>query len=272
MIDLHCHSTFSDGKLTPIELLQLAVKNNVKKLALTDHDTIDGLLHIQKSSIDYDINIINGIEFSAKWKKFDIHILGLNIDIDSNALKDGILLNKDLRRVRAQNISKLLSKLGIKDAYDKVYQIAGHKDIGRPHFAELLVKEGMVRDFQSAFKQYLGRGRKAYYPSQWLSLEEVVNVINLGKGQAVLAHPCKYQLTRLKLHELIKSFKEAGGMGIEVVSGQMMKHQIDELAGLSNRYGLMASTGSDFHSHVSPVSIGKQAKLPENCQPIWQDW
>lgn len=272
MIDLHCHSTFSDGLLTPAELIKLAQKNNLKTLALTDHDTIDGIMPLKESAKGQNIQIINGIEFSAKWKKYDIHILGLNIDIFSSVLKESILLNENLRKERAKNISQLLSKLGIKNSYDRVLEIAGHKNIGRPHFAQFLLEENLVSDFQEAFKKYLARGRKAYHPSKWLSVEHIINTINLANGKAILAHPCKYRLTRLKLHELIKTFKEAGGAGIEVVSGQMMQWQIDELAGFCNRYALMASTGSDFHGHPLALSLGKQAKLPENCQPIWDNW
>lgn len=273
MIDLHCHSIYSDGYLTPTELVKKAQNLNVSMMALTDHDNIDGLEEFRNSAIEHNIRPINGIEFSTKWKKYDLHILGLNIDPKSPHILEAIARNCESRDLRAKYIAEKLEKIAnVENAYEKAREIAGHGFIGRPHFARVLLHEGKVKEFQGAFTQYLGKGKKAYMPTNWESLEYIVNAIVQGGGQAVIAHPYKYRLTRTKLHELIKAFKEANGKGIEVVSGRMLKSEIIELAGIAQRFGLLASTGSDFHGvEVSEILPGKQALLPENVVPIWHE-
>jgi predicted metal-dependent phosphoesterase TrpH len=135
------------------------------------------------------------------------------------------------------------------------------------------VNDGVVEDAQAAFKRFLGRGKPAYVPTEWLSLHDAVAVIHQAGGQAVLAHPVKYKLTRTKLNELIRAFKDAGGAGMEVVSGMMMSSDILYIAGLCNRFELLASTGSDYHGDaMSRVGLGQQQLLPAGCTPIWEQW
>jgi predicted metal-dependent phosphoesterase TrpH len=170
-------------------------------------------------------------------------------------------------------IGHFLESIGMEDAYNKACELAGHKRVGRPHFAQLLINEGKAQDIKSAFKQFLGRGKSAYVPTPWINIHEAVRGIMESGGRAVLAHPLKYGLTRSKLHELIKDFKDAGGEGIEVVSGEMTAIQIQEMAATSIRFNLLASSGSDFHSDtVSRVNLGRQHQLPVHCKPIWHDW
>jgi predicted metal-dependent phosphoesterase TrpH len=272
MIDLHCHSIFSDGTFTPEELIQRAQSQHIKCLSLTDHDTIAGYPRLQQAAQDSGITIINGIELSARWKKYDIHILGYQIKHTAD-LEEIIQQQNNSRVSRAERIGAALDAMGLESSYLKACDIAGHKRVGRPHFAKVLVNEGKARDMQAAFKQFLVRGRSAYIPTPWISIEEAVKAITNAGGKAVIAHPLKYGLTRTKLHELINEFKEAGGIGIEVVSGEMTVTQIQEAAGLSMRFGLQASSGSDFHSDtVSRTNLGRQAQLPINCTPIWHDW
>lgn len=273
MIDLHCHSHFSDGALSPDTLVEKALAAGITTLALTDHDTVAGLESLHKAAKTFDIKIINGIELSTRWKKHDIHILGLNISPKNRALNELISKQNQSRITRAKQIAECLIPLGVERAYDKACEIAGHDRVGRPHFAALLIKEKLVTDMQSAFKRYLGRGRLAYVPTPWISIDEAVEGIIEAGGHAVIAHPLKYALTRTKLHELIITFKSAGGQGMEVVSGEMMVSEITELAGFCTRYDLLASTGSDFHADgISRVNLGQQKKLPANCIPIWNQW
>lgn len=272
MIDLHCHSNFSDGLLTPKELIQKAQNQKLRCLSLTDHDTVAGYPELVQEARNTSIKIINGIEISVRWKKHELHILGYQIQ-HTTSLLELIQRQNQSRIARAQQIGATLNVLGITDAYSKACELAGHVRVGRPHFAQLIVNEAKARDLNAAFKQYLGRGKKAYVPTPWVEVQEAVEGITAAGGQAVIAHPLKYGLTRSKLHELINEFKEAGGIGLEVVSGEMTLTEVNEMAATCLRFHLLASSGSDYHSDSrSRVNLGSQKKLPVNCTPIWHEW
>ena len=259
--------------LSPAALIDKAINANLSLLALTDHDTVAGLDALHTAAFNSQVKIINGIEFSVRWKKYDIHILGLNITRDHPGLTTLIAQQNESRITRAKQIGECLESLGITNAYQKACEIAGHDRVGRPHFAQLLINEGLVFDMKTAFKRFLGRGRAAYVPTPWISIDDAVAGIVEAGGQAVIAHPLKYSLTRSKLHELITTFKGVGGTGIEVVSGEMTVTQVNELAGLCLRFELLASTGSDYHGDaISRIALGQQRKLPLNCTPIWHQW
>lgn len=271
--DLHCHSYFSDGALSPAALLEKALAVQVQCLALTDHDTTAGSKELRNLADPEQITIVDGIELSVRWKMHDIHIVGLNIDPSAPALMT-LLEKQGLQRTqRAEFIATALENLGIVECLQKAREIAGQGSIGRPHFAQVLINEGKVRTMQAAFTQYLGRGKKAYVPTSWISIEEAVSGIVQAGGQAIIAHPLKYKLTRTKLHALIEAFKNVGGVAIEVVSGEMNVAQIGEMVGLTQRFDLLASTGSDYHSdEYSIIGLGQQRPLPTNCKPIWELW
>ena len=273
MIDLHCHSYFSDGELSPVDLFNKAVLARLRILALTDHDTVAGLSSLHEAARDSDITIINGIELSVCWKKYYIHVLGLNINPNEDNIRALILAQNESRIQRALQIADCLKGCGVQEAYQKACDIAGHERVGRPHFAQVLINEGLIQDMQSAFKRYLGQGKAAYVPTVWVSIENAIAAIVQAGGQAVIAHPLKYKLTRTKLHELIKTFKAAGGEGMEVVSGEITTADMMELAGLCTRFDLLASTGSDYHGDtLSRMALGHQRALPVNCIPIWHQW
>lgn len=272
MIDLHCHSYFSDGELSPKELIEKAQAQQIQCLSLTDHDTVAGYSELCEAAASTSIKIITGIELSTRWKKHDLHILGYQIN-PTDELNQLIQSQVESRVERAQKIGEALGAIGVTDAYNKACVLAGHERAARPHFAQVLVNEGKARDMQSAFKQYLVRGRGAYIPTPWIRVEDAVAGIVAAGGQAVIAHPLKYRLTRSKLHELINEFKEAGGVGLEVVSGEMTVSDVNEMAATSMRFNLLASSGSDFHSDAkSRINLGRQRQLPVNCMPIWHDW
>lgn len=271
--DLHCHSFYSDGFLSPDALLSKAVAAGVKILALTDHDTVAGVASLCEAARHQDITVIRGIELSVRWKTQDIHIVGLNIDDTHPALTQLIQLQNERRMTRGREMAALLQDVGVHDAYEKASAIAGHDRIGRPHLAQVLMNEGLVKDMQSAFTRYLGRGKRAHVPTRWASVEEAVSIITEAGGMAVIAHPLKYKLTRSKLNKLIELFKSAGGNGIEVVSGETNVSQATEMAGLCLRFDLLASTGSDYHNDsYSRIRLGGQLPLPLNCKPIWEEW
>ncbi|HAU1361065.1 TPA: PHP domain-containing protein [Legionella pneumophila] len=272
MIDLHCHSSFSDGALTPEELIKRASTLQVQCLSLTDHDTVAGYDALYGAAIHTNIEIVKGIELSTRWKKYDIHILGYQIN-HTTELQELIAHQNKSRIERAEKIGESLHSIGIDKAYEKACLLAGHKRVGRPHFAQVLINEGKAKDMKSAFKNYLGRGKCAYIPTLWISMHDAVKGISHSGGQAVIAHPLKYGLTRSKLRELVTEFKEAGGVGMEVVSGEMTTVQIQEMAGMCERFHLLASSGSDYHSDAqSCINLGRQRQLPIICTPIWQEW
>ncbi|STX51523.1 TrpH protein [Legionella busanensis] len=273
MIDLHCHSYFSDGLLSPKELIEKANSINLRVMALTDHDTIEGVKNLLKIKNDYSVKIITGIEFSTRWKKYDIHIIGLGVDIANYFFNDLINKQNNNRINRAKKISEKLADIGVNNAFERACQLAGHDRIGRPHFARLCVEDAKAIDIQAAFKQYLCRGKPAYVETPWISVAEAVEGIIKAGGQAVLAHPLKYQLTQTKLRELIKEFKQAGGEGLEVVSGNISLDQMNNVVALCRYFELLASTGSDYHGDsLSRISLGRQPQLPLNCTPIWHNW
>lgn len=269
MIDLHCHSHFSDGILSPQQLLEQAKLQGLRCMAITDHDTMAGYHSLEK---DPAITVIPGIELSTVWKKHDVHILAYQIQA-TPAFEQLIEQQNSSRIERAKEIAACLDKIGIIDSYDKACKVAGHQRIGRPHFAKVLMNEGKAKDMQAAFKQYLGRGKSAFVPTPWVKVRNAVAAILEAGGQAVIAHPYKYGLTRSKLHELINEFKDAGGVGIEVVSGEMTVTQVNELAATCLRFNLLASSGSDYHGDaISRVRLGRQHQIPAFCTPIWQNW
>lgn len=272
-VDLHCHSLFSDGTLSPKALLEKAVDAGIHLLALTDHDTISGVPSLCEAAAHQPIRIITGVELSVRWKMHDLHVIGLNIDITSPEFLTLLAQQNEQRTERAKKISISLETLGVQQAYQKACCLAGHERIARPHFAQVLVNEGIVPDIKAAFKRYLTRGRIGYVSTMWLCLDEAVSGILMSGGQAVIAHPLKYKLTRSKLHALIKDFKALGGAGMEVVSGDMQASEIGELAGLCCRFDLFASSGSDYHGDGhSRINLGGQQSLPLTCKPIWEQW
>ncbi|WP_133129672.1 PHP domain-containing protein [Legionella yabuuchiae] len=272
MIDLHCHSTYSDGTHVPEALIAMGVQAGLKCLALTDHDSMAGIPELISAAAGQ-LTIINGIELSTRWKKHELHIIGLNLPLDDPTFNAVIERQHKSRKNRALEISEKLASFGIKNAYEKACTIAGHEHVARPHFAKVLMDEGITTSIQNGFSRYLGRSKPAYVSTAWLTIEEAVHAIVVAGGQAVIAHPLKYSLTRTKLNELIRTFKESGGVGMEVVSGEIMDNQVSELVGLCNRYDLLASSGSDFHSQqTSRVHLGQQRPLPLNCTPIWNEW
>jgi len=270
-VDLHCHTTASDGSLSPPELLQLAEQRNISMLSITDHDTLDAYSQIDQ--LDLPLRLIPGIELSSKWRKIGVHIVGLNIDLQHPTIIAGAALQTKTRRDRAEKIAEKLAGMGFKNTLDAARARALGGQIGRPHFAEHLVAIGAVKSSQQAFKKYLGAGKIADIKACWEDIETVTGWIKAAGGTAVLAHPSKYGLTRAKLTALIGDFKDAGGEAMEVISGQQTPALTVDLASLSVKHQLLASCGSDFHRHHTPwAALGRVAELPDNCIKIWSRW
>ncbi|OCG24866.1 hypothetical protein A9G11_02925 [Gilliamella sp. wkB108] len=274
IVDLHSHTTASDGILTPTDLVKRAVSNQIDILAITDHDTVKGLFEAQQTINEENLplKLINGVEISTIWKNNEIHVVGLNIDIEHTQLLTLLLSQEQGRINRAIAISNKLAKLHIENAYEQAQQFAKGDIVSRSHFARFLVAKGYVKDIKQAFKKYLGKSGYAYVPSQCCSIVDAINAIHAAGGQAVLAHPSRYDLTLTKLKLLITEFKAAGGDAIEVSQSRQTQDDLQKLAKLANEFELLASQGSDFHDLVNYLDLGKTTPLPGSVTPIWHNW
>lgn len=271
--DLHNHSTASDGTLNPTDLVQLAASSGVRVLALTDHDSTDGVAEAWRAAAEIGITLIAGVEISATWNKQTIHIVGLNVDVQNSQLQQGLSGLRAFRDHRALEIAARLEKSGIPDAFEGARAFSNGHLISRTHFARYLVQVGAAADERKVFKHFLVKGKPGHVPGQWASLEDTVSWIHAAGGQAVIAHPARYRMTRSKLRHLLKAFIEVGGDAIEVVSGSHSRDDSFNMAKHAREFGLLASAGSDFHSPENPwVALGRLPVLPAGCHPIWHDW
>ncbi len=273
-IDLHCHSTVSDGLLTPTQLVEHAAARGVDVLALTDHDDIGGLEEAHRVATEKNITLINGVEISANWRGQTLHIVGLNVDPAHLQLVQGLNSIREGRTVRARNIATQLDKFGIHGSLEGAYAHAGDgRLIGRTHFARFLVQQGYAKDVKSVFKKYLVKGKPGYAPHQWAPLSDAVGWIRNSGGRAVIAHPARYKLGKGALDELLLEFLALGGEAIEVITASHTPEQSLVFARHSQRMGLLASRGSDFHGPgESYFDLGRLPELPPDCTPVWHDW
>ncbi|MFW1677517.1 PHP domain-containing protein [Pontibacter sp. JAM-7] len=246
--DLHCHSSASDGTLLPEELLERAVEKEIDVLALTDHDTVAGVLSLQRSGLSKQLKLISGVELTCQWEGRVVHLLGLGIDPESVSLQEYLTGVRQLRVERGQKITQRLRKLQLPDLHDQARDIAGSDVLGRPHIAKAMVASGVVGSEQEAFKRYLGAGKSGDVKAVWPELETTVAVVTEAKGFALVAHPTKYKMTFSKLRRLLHDFVIAGGHGIEVAYPGVTSEQQKHLLRIAEQYDLMVSGGSDFHS------------------------
>lgn len=274
IFDLHSHSTASDGVLSPRELVERAAAMGVHTLALTDHDELSGLAEARAVAAEVGITLVHGVEISVSWGNQTVHIVGLRVDPEDPILAAGLTRNRGGRALRAQRMAAELARLGIPGALEGAYEFADNKAlIGRTHFARFLVKKGLVKDVKTVFKKYLVKGKPGYVPHQWASLEDALTWIRAAGGQSVLAHPGRYQMGREKMRLLLSEFKHYGGDGIEVVTGSHTPDQVPVYADLAAEFGLLASTGSDFHAPgEGGRELGRLQPLPAKCRPLWSQW
>lgn len=275
MIDLHCHSTVSDGALSPSEVVKLAVSHGCTMLALTDHDHTGGIAEAREEAMWRGIRLITGVEISVTWRGSTIHMVGLNFDEHNQALQD---LLKQVRAGRIERVrqiaEKLAQKSGIMGAFEGAMDLASSNPemVSRTHLAEFLMQEGHVRTKQQAFTKYLGEGKSAYIKHQWADLAQAVQAVVNAGGIAVIAHPMRYDFSATAKRHLLQEFKQLGGQAIEVHSGSSSLNDRLNYAMLADRFGLWASKGSDFHRlhDYSGGVLGQCPELPPICQPVWQ--
>ena len=271
IFDLHSHTSCSDGVLTPHDLISRAVDKGVDFLAITDHDTIDAYQDVPL--VNEHLKLVPGIELSTQWETTGVHVLGLNIDLNSTAIITAAEIQSDARLQRARRIGERLEKKGIKNAFEGASQLSAGSYIGRPHFAQYLINIGKSNSMNAAFKKYMGDGKAGDVKQHWAELSQIIRWIRDANGVAVLAHPLKYKLTRTKLNSLLDSFIDAGGQGMEVVSGRQTQQQTRDMAQLCIQRDLLASCGSDFHMpNKNWAELGMFAPLPENVTPVWDQF
>ncbi|MCR5537045.1 MAG: PHP domain-containing protein [Succinivibrio sp.] len=269
-IDLHCHSTASDGTLKPRELVERAVELGLTHLALTDHDCVAGFAEAREAAASR-LQVIPGAELSALWEGNQIHVVGLFIGLEHPELKTFLEGQLKLRIQRAEEIGSRLEKLGFADAYARTLSLSGSDTVvTRGNYARFIVAQGKAVTVDEAFNTYLKKGRKAYVRTQWPELGSVVEVILHSGGVPVLAHPLRYDLTNSKLRRLVQDFKSAGGRALEVASCQQRPCDREYLSRLAVQYELKASVGSDFHTPQQWRELGYNLDLPATVVPVWQ--
>jgi predicted metal-dependent phosphoesterase TrpH len=273
-IDLHSHSRYSDGELTPAALVARARERGVTALALTDHDSVQGVAEARAAAQEHGLELIPALELSAIWRHWTVHVVGLQVDTGNPALTEALALQAGARGRRACQIAERFEHIGIPGSYAAALALAGNPDsISRTHFAQWLLAEGRTNSMQQAFDRYLGPGKPCEVALPWMSLAEAVAVIRGAGGHAVLAHPGRYSLTKTKLREMLKAFKEAGGAAMEVATATEKPDMVRYLGQLSQQFELLASQGSDYHgSHMPWVELGRFPELPEGCTPVWSLW
>jgi predicted metal-dependent phosphoesterase TrpH len=272
--DLHCHSTVSDGTLSPRAVAERAHAGGVTMWSLTDHDELGGQAEARAAAEALGMHYVPGVEISVTWAGQTVHIVGLQIDPLSPELIDGLTDTRSGRARRARDIGDALAAIGIEGAYQGALRYVGNPDlISRTHFARWLVDEGRCATIGDVFSEYLSEGRPGYVGHRWARLEEAVTWIRAAGGIAVMAHPGRYNYTDTQHDALFDEFTQLGGGAVEVVTGSHTPDQYRRYAEVARRYGLLASRGSDFHGPgEGRVELGALPPLPPTVKPVWHDW
>jgi predicted metal-dependent phosphoesterase TrpH len=257
-IDLHIHSTASDGSFTPAEIIDHAQKLNLAAIAITDHDSIDGSREALRIGIPPSLNFLTGVEISAAHPPFfpgsgSFHILGYDIHLDNRDLNQALSKLQDARRNRNPSILKRLNKLGFQISLDEVNQEVGEGQLGRPHIAYAMVKKGFVTSIDEAFDKYLGTRGPAYVDKYRIECEQAIQIIRTAGGVPVLAHPALLDIeNNQKLDALLQNLMKIGLAGIEVYYPGHTPQQIRQYTELAGKYGLLMTGGTDFHGTITP--------------------
>jgi predicted metal-dependent phosphoesterase TrpH len=272
-VDLHCHSTVSDGTLAPCRVAQHAARRGVEVWALTDHDQIAGLGEARTAALDEGMRFVDGVEISVTWRGSTVHVVGLRIDPQDQALAAALASVRGGRLERARAMARDLADAGIAGALQGALERAANPEmIGRTHFARFLAETGAVASTRDAFRKYLVPGKPGYVPHRWAALADAVRWIRGADGQAVLAHPGRYGLSAGALEALLGEFRAAGGEAIEVVTGSHSPEQFRLFAAIALQHDFAASRGSDFHGPQEGAEFGTLPPLDSGLRPVWRDW
>ena len=279
-VDVHTHSNISDGTLSPAELVAAAIQQGIHTLALTDHDSMDGVALARQAAQGQALEIISGVEISSQWsrpatqKSYSVHVVALNMQ-NSAPLQALLEQQKQIRAERAKQICDLLTPLIGQDIYnDVLLKVEGVADrITRTHIAKTLQEKGIVTRVQQAFDKYIKEGKKAYVKFDGLSLEDTIRVIHDSQGFAVLAHPTRYDLSATNIRYLIEIFAKYGGDAVELppnIDPASTRQMVDRLIA---EHGLKVSVGSDFHGENMPwIKLGNIPRVKEGQIGIWESF
>jgi predicted metal-dependent phosphoesterase TrpH len=272
--DLHCHSTCSDGVLTPAAVVARAAAQGVDVLALTDHDGTDGLAEARQAAALTDIKLIDGAELSVSWEGLTIHVVALGIDPDNTTLSQGLEAVRSGRKTRARRMANALAEAGIGGAYEGAMKyVTSERLISRTHFARYLVEAGYANQVSDVFNRFLTPGKPGYVAHDWATLSQATSWIRAAGGQSVLAHPGRYKVSVSGMRRLLADFRDAQGDAIEVVSPSHTPQQYAEFATHARVFGLRASCGSDFHGPVDgSMDFRDLPGLPAGVDPVWNHW
>ena len=272
--DLHCHSTHSDGLLAPAAVVARARAHGVEVLALTDHDELSGLAEAREAAVAAGITLICGSELSTTWEGITVHIVALGIDPANATLADSLAAIRVGRSARARRIAEALAAAGIDGAYEGAMRyVTSERLVSRTHFARYLVEAGHARAMKDVFKRYLTRGRPGYVAHSWATLPQAIDWIHAAGGQAVVAHPGRYDVSATGMRRLLAEFRDLGGDAVEVLSSSHTPAQYAEFATHARVFGLRASCGSDWHGpDESWMDLGALPDLPVGVVPVWKDW
>lgn len=277
-VDLHTHTLISDGTFSPEQLVQAAVDLKIQILAVTDHDTMDGLERAQNYAQDHDIQIISGVEVSSQWsrpntkKSYGVHIVALNMQ-DEAPIRAMLENQKKIRAERAKVICQLLEKCIDFDIYpDVIAQVDGEADrVTRTHIAKALVEKNIVSRPQQAFDRFLKEGKKAFVKFEGVGLKETIEIIHASGGLAVLAHPTRYDLSATNVRYLIELFAESGGDAVELppsIEPASTRQMVDRMI---QQFNLAVSIGSDFHGDNMPwIKLGQTPRVNDGQSGIWE--
>lgn len=274
-MDLHCHSTASDGALTPSALVERAHARGIRLLALTDHDTLKGIPEARAAGQQLGVELVNGIELSCSWNNTTIHVLGYDFALDAPALNALVQQLQDGRWQRAHKIAERLASKGMPNCLEGARAVQAElgedeQPPARPHFAEHLVRAGHVRTHNEAFNKWLGAGKLGDVKQFWPEFGEVMQVLRESEAWISLAHPYHYNFTRSKRRRLVQDFKEQGGHALEVSNGLQPPEQVGTLAVMAREFNLEISAGSDFHAPRNWSELGLYRAPAEDLKPLWQ--
>ena len=257
MIDLHAHTTASDGTMSPNDLVILAKKHGIEAIAITDHDTVEGIPEALAAGEREGIEVIPGLELSVEHNPGSMHILGLFIDHENEQLNESLGEIQGSRATRNPKIIEKLNEFGLNVSMEEVEKISGGGQLGRPHIAAALIKNGYVRTVQEAFDKYLKKGASAYFERHRLTREETVDMIHGAGGLVIIAHPGTLGVNGQQLDSLLQELKDVGFDGIEVFYNNHSQVEEDRLMQAADKFGFLISGGTDFHGENKPaIKIG----------------
>ena len=270
-IDLHTHSTFSDGTFTPLQLVKYAEEKGLKAFALTDHDTTEGVK--EAKSIETNVEVISGVEISTRYDKKEIHIVGLYVNENDADLNKQLKYYREKRVTRNFEILEKLNSLGVNITIDDVKESCTGDVISRAHIAKALVSKGFVGSYTEAFDRYLGDNKCAYVPRETLNYEESMELITKAGGVPVLAHPLLYKMSDTNLENMMVKLRQKGLKAVEVYYSTHSNSDTQHIMAMANRVGLIYSGGSDFHGATKPkidmgTGMGKLAVPYEILEKI----